>query len=176
MKHPLIREALRLLDPGSTAWEICSAADIPSGTGLGSSGSFTTALLKASTSPHESVVPDRLAELACHLEIDVLHEPVGKQDQYIAAHGGLTAFTFHPGGRVDVRPLKIDPHTLYDLEDNLLLFFTGYTRSAGAILREQDVKSRDNNRAMVENLDIVKRIGVETVEASRPAIFRGSLI
>jgi D-glycero-alpha-D-manno-heptose-7-phosphate kinase len=166
IKHPLIREALRLLDPGTIAWEICSAADIPSGTGLGSSGSFTTALLKAlHVARHESVVPDRLAELACHLEIDVLREPVGKQDQYIATHGGLAAFTFHPGGQVDVRPLKIDPHTLYDLEDNLLLFFTGYTRSAGAILREQDAKSRDNDQEMVQNLDVVKRIGFDTVEA-----------
>jgi D-glycero-alpha-D-manno-heptose-7-phosphate kinase len=166
VKHPLIREALRLLDPDARALEISSAADIPAGTGLGSSGSFTTALLKAlHVLKKHPVPPARLAEEACRIEIDVLKEPVGKQDQYIAAHGSLTCFRFLPNGQVDSWPLKVDPHTLYDLEDNLLLFFTGYTRSAGAILNEQDTRSRKNDREMIENLHVVKQIGRETREA-----------
>src|SRR5262249_57085700 len=112
-------------------------ANPPAGTGLGSPGSLPPALVKAPpVGRKDPVPPSRLAEEACRIEMDVLKEPVGKQDQYIAAHGGLTCFRFLPDGRVESWPLKVDPHTLYDLEDNLLLFFTGYTRSAGAILQE----------------------------------------
>ena len=88
------------------------------------------------------VHPGELAEQACQIEIDVLKEPVGKQDQYIAAYGGITCFRFLPNGQVEAWPLKISQRTLYDMEDHLLLFFTGYTRSAGEILKEQDVKSQ----------------------------------
>ncbi|MCA1684521.1 MAG: galactokinase [Planctomycetia bacterium] len=166
IKHPLIRESIRQVDPSARSLEISSAADIPAGTGLGSSGSFTTALLKAlHVDRKDPVAPDRLAERACRVEIDVLGEPVGKQDQYIAAHGGLTCFRFLPEGRVESWPLKVDPHTLYDLEDNLLLFFTGYTRSASEILREQDTRSRRNDREMTDNLDVIKRIGLDTKAA-----------
>ena len=122
-------------------------ADIPAGTGLGSSGSFTTALLKALHAYQKNLVhPRELAEQACHIEIDLLNEPIGKQDQYIAAFGGLTCFQFLPNGQVEASPLKIDAETLYNLEDNLLLFFTGYSRSASAILKEQDDKSRQSDR------------------------------
>ncbi len=166
IKHPLIREAMRLVDPEMKALEISSAADIPAGTGLGSSGSFTTALLRALHAERRAPVSaDRLAEEACRIEIDILKEPVGKQDQYIAAHGGMTCFRFLPNGQVESKPLKLDPHTLYDLEDNLLLFFTGYTRSAGAILREQDDRSRKSDRAMIDNLHFTKQLGRETKDA-----------
>jgi len=166
IKHPLIREAIKLVDRELKAIEISSAADIPAGTGLGSSGSFTTALLKALHLEKKSPVsPDRLAEEACRIEIDVLKEPVGKQDQYIAAHGGITCFRFLPNGQVESWPLKIDAHTLFDLEDNLLLFFTGFTRSAGAILKEQDDRSRKSDRTMIENLHFTKQLGKETKEA-----------
>jgi D-glycero-alpha-D-manno-heptose-7-phosphate kinase len=166
VRHPLIREALRLIDPGAHSLEISSAADIPAGTGLGSSGSFTTALFKALHAlRRDPVAPARLAELACRVEMDVLREPVGKQDPYIAAHGGLTCFRYLPGGGVESWPLKVDPHTLYDLEDNLLLFFTGYTRAAGEILREQDERSRRDDREMTENLHVIKQIGLDTKDA-----------
>ena len=125
--------------------EITSMADIPAGTGLGSSGSFTTALLKAlHTSRRTSIHPRELAEQACHIEIDRLKEPIGKQDQYIAAFGGLTCFQFLPG-RPGRRPgrCKLSNETLYNLEDNLLLFFTGYQPLGVEILKEQDDKSRD---------------------------------
>src|SRR5262245_22075096 len=126
VQHPLIREALRLVGVEAPHLEITSMADMPAGTGLGSSGSFTTALLKALHTLRKNLVhPAELAEQACHIEIDVLKEPVGKQDQYIAAFGGLTCFRFLPNDHVEARPLKATTETLYNLEDNLLLFFTG---------------------------------------------------
>jgi D-glycero-alpha-D-manno-heptose-7-phosphate kinase len=97
--------------------------------------------------------------------MDILKEPVGKQDQYIAAYGGISCFRFLPNGQVEAWPLKIDANTLHDLEDHLLLFFTGYTRSASAILREQDAKSKHNDRDMIANLHFIKQIGRDTKEA-----------
>ena len=139
IEHPIVREALKLVLGQAAGLEITSMADIPAGTGLGSSGSFTTALLKALHAHQKNLVhPAELAEQACDIELNRLHEPIGKQDQYIAAYGGITCFKFLPGGRVEAWPLKISEETLYNLEDNLLLFFTGYSRSASKILKEQD--------------------------------------
>jgi D-glycero-alpha-D-manno-heptose-7-phosphate kinase len=166
IKHPLIREALQLLGWEDLRLEITSMADIPAGTGLGSSGSFTTALLKALHTQVKNLIHAReLAEQACKIEIDVLREPIGKQDQYIAAFGGLTCFRFLPNGEVEAWPLKISQRTLYDMEDHLLLFFTGYTRAAGEILREQDVRSKRNDTGMIANLHFVKQLGREIKEA-----------
>lgn len=166
VQHPIVREALRLTDVGTTYLELTSMADIPAGTGLGSSGSFTTALLKALHAWKKNLVhPQELAEQACHIEIDIMNEPVGKQDQYIAAYGGINCFRFLPNDRVEAWPLKIDTDTLYNLEDNLLLFFTGYSRPASEILREQDVKSKNNDPTMTANLDFVKELGGLSKEA-----------
>ena len=166
VQHPIIREALKLVGIEGPYLELASMADIPAGTGLGSSGSFTTALLKALHQYKKNIVhPRDLAEQACHIEIDVLREPVGKQDQYIAAYGGLTCFQFLPNGHVEAAPLKIDAETLHSLEDNLLLFFTGYSRSASEILREQDEKSRQSNKDMTDNLHFVKELGYQSQEA-----------
>ena len=160
IKHPIIREALKLAGVQERNLEIASMADIPAGTGLGSSGSFTTALLKALHALRKNLVhPSELAEQACHIELEKLGEPVGKQDQYIAAYGGITCFHFLPDDRVQASPLKISEETLLELEDNLLLFFTGYSRSASKILREQDDKSKRSDKAMVENLHFVKNWG-----------------
>jgi D-glycero-alpha-D-manno-heptose-7-phosphate kinase len=146
--------------------ELTSMADIPAGTGLGSSGSFTTALLKALHTYKKNLVhPRELAEQACHIEIDLLGEPIGKQDQYIAAYGGLTCFQFMPNEHVEARPLKIDTETLYNLEDNLLLFFTGYSRSASSILKEQDDRSRQSDQGMIDNLHFVKELGYQSKDA-----------
>ncbi|MGH2461973.1 MAG: galactokinase [Chloroflexota bacterium] len=165
LRHPLIREALKLTEVGSHL-EITSMADIPAGTGLGSSGSFTTALLKALHAYRKNLVhPRELAEQACQIEIERLKEPVGKQDQYIAAYGGITCFRFLPNDQVEAWPLKLDTDTLYNLEDNLLLFFTGYARSASDVLREQDERSQQNDREMIANLHFVKDIGRESKEA-----------
>jgi len=166
VQHPIIREALRLSGLDGSYLEITSMADIPAGTGLGSSGSFTTALLKALHNYKKHLLhPRELAEQACHIEIDLLHEPIGKQDQYIAAYGGLTCFQFLPNDEVKAWPLKIDTETLYNLEDNLLLFFTGYSRSASSILKEQDDRSKSREQNMVDNLHFVKELGYQSMEA-----------
>lgn len=165
IQHPLFREALRLTGIEGSL-EITSMADIPAGTGLGSSGSFTTALLKALHTYRRNIVhPQELAEQACHIEIDILGEPVGKQDQYIAAFGGITCFRFLPDDGVEVEPIKLDTETLYNLEDNLLLFFTGYSRSSSVTLKEQDDKTRQGEQAMIENLHFVKELGLQSKAA-----------
>lgn len=175
VKHPIIREAIKMLDFKTPQIEITSLADIPAGTGLGSSGSFTTALLKALFTHRKRVIqPEELAKRACEIEIDRLGEPVGKQDQYIAAFGGLTCFTFHKDDTVEARPLNISMDTYFDLEDNLLLFFTGYSRSAGSILNEQNVRTQKSDADMLNNLHFVKDLGYrskEALENGKPADF-----
>src|SRR5207248_2953705 len=166
VQHPIVREALRIAGIEEPHLEITSMADIPAGTGLGSSGSFTTALLKALHTHRKNIVhPQALAEQACEIEIGRLKEPIGKQDQYIAAFGGITCLTFNRDDSVEARPLKVDVETLYNLEDNLLLFFTGYSRSASTILKEQDDKTRKQDSGMIANLNYVKDLGLRSLEA-----------
>ena len=166
VQHPIIREAIRLLDFKTPQLEITTLADIPAGTGLGSSGSFTTALLKALYAHRRRLLhPDELAKLACEIEIDRLGEPVGKQDQYIAAYGGITCFRFLPNDEVEAWPLEISMDTLFDLEDNLLLFFTGFSRSAGSILRDQKDRSLKHDQAMLDNLHYIKDLGLRSQQA-----------
>jgi D-glycero-alpha-D-manno-heptose-7-phosphate kinase len=166
VRHPIIREALQMLGFKTPQVEITTLADIPAGTGLGSSGSFTTALLKALyTHRKRHVHQVELAELACHIEIDRLGEPIGKQDQYIAAVGGVTCFTFHKDDNVTAVPLGIGMDTMFNLEDNLLLFFTGFSRSASGILKDQKVKSQQNDAAMLNNLHYVKDLGYRSRDA-----------
>ncbi|MEO6786477.1 MAG: galactokinase [Chthoniobacteraceae bacterium] len=166
LEHPIIREAMKLVGVDAPYLEMTSMADIPAGTGLGSSGSFTTALLKALHAYRKNLIhPSELAQQACDIELNKLHEPIGKQDQYIAAYGGITCFTFRPGGAVEARPLKVSEETLFNLEDNLLLFFTGYSRSASKILKEQDDKSKGADKAMTENLHFVKELGFKSQAA-----------
>ena len=166
VKHPIIREALRMLDFRTPQVEITTLADIPAGTGLGSSGSFTTALLKALyTHRKRHLHQEELAELACHIEIDLLGEPIGKQDQYIAAIGGITCFTFHQDDKVSATPLVISMETMFDLEDNLLLFFTGVSRSSGSILKDQQIRLQNNEADMLKNLHFVKELGYRSKEA-----------
>jgi D-glycero-alpha-D-manno-heptose-7-phosphate kinase len=166
IKHPIMREALKMLNIDCAYLEISSMADIPAGTGLGSSGSFTTALLKAlHTYKRNLIQPRDLAEQACHIEIDRLGEPIGKQDQYIAAYGGITCLEFAKNVEVKAYPLKIEREILYGLEDNLLLFFTGYSRSASAILEEQHHKSQMNDEMMISSLHFIKDIGLKSKKA-----------
>jgi len=166
VKHRIIREALLMQNLRTPQIEITTLADIPAGTGLGSSGSFTTALLKALYAHRRQLIhPQELAELACHIEIDRLGEPIGKQDQYIAAYGGLTCFTFHKDNSVTAVPLKISMDTLFDLEDNTLLFFTGYSRSASGILKDQNTRTQSSDSEMLKNLHIVKELGYRSKHA-----------
>lgn len=166
IQHPIIRESLKVLGFDTDQIEITTIADIPAGTGLGSSGSFTTALLRAlSAYRREPVVPEQLARLACEIEIDRLGEPIGKQDQYIAAYGGITCFTFNRDGSVEASPLRIDSETLFDLEDNLLLFFTGISRRAGSVLKEQNDRTKQSDTEMIQNLHYVKELGLRSKAA-----------
>jgi D-glycero-alpha-D-manno-heptose-7-phosphate kinase len=164
--HPIIREAIKLVGFRTPQVEITTLADIPAGTGLGSSGSFTTALVKALYAHRRRLLhPSELAEIACEIEIERLKEPVGKQDQYIAAYGGLTCFTFCRDGRVEAEPLKLSMDTMFNLEDNLLLFFTGFSRNAGSILADQDRRTVEHDRDMLRNLHDVKELGRRSREA-----------
>jgi len=166
IEHPIVREAFRMMGIDAPQHEITTLADIPAGTGLGSSGSFTTALLKALYSfERRLLLPGELARLACELEIDRLGRSVGKQDQYIAAYGGITCFEFHKDGAVHAEPLKVSQSTLHSLEDNLLLFFTGFSRSASDILADQDTRTKRADTSMVDNLHYVKELGVRSRHA-----------
>jgi D-glycero-alpha-D-manno-heptose-7-phosphate kinase len=166
VQHPILREAIRMLEFKTPQLEITTLADIPAGTGLGSSGSFTTALLQALFAHRRRLLlPDELARLACQIEIDILKEPVGKQDQYIAAYGGITCFEFNQDDSVNAYPLQINMDTIYDLEDNLLLFFTGFSRSASTILRDQDKRSKKMDQEMLNNMHFVKELGLRSKEA-----------
>jgi D-glycero-alpha-D-manno-heptose-7-phosphate kinase len=166
VRHPIIRAALELERLENPQIEITTLADIPAGTGLGSSASFTTALLKALHTHHRRAAHSQdLAEQACHIEIELLREPVGKQDQYAAAFGGMNCLTFHRDHTVTVRPLEIARQTVFELEDNLLLFFTGFTRAAGSILEDQVRRTQAGDAEVRRNLDFVKELAYRSKEA-----------
>ncbi len=159
IRHPILRESLQRHWCGSPL-EIASVADVPAGTGMGSSGAYTVCLLKGLVmARHSSISPGDLAETACEIEMGVLGEPVGKQDPYVAAHGGICAYTFHPGGRVEVEPLELELDVLRRLRDQLLLFYTGEARSASQILSDQDTRSKRGDAQMLENLHRTKDLG-----------------
>jgi D-glycero-alpha-D-manno-heptose-7-phosphate kinase len=164
IRHPILREGLLRHWCGNPL-EIASVADVPAGTGMGSSGAYTVCLLKGLVrARHTSISPGDLAEAACGIEMEVLGEPVGKQDPYVAAHGGICAYTFHPGGAVDVEPLELDPEVLRCLHDRLLLFYTGEARSASKMLADQDRRSKDGDQQMIENLHRTKALGRQICE------------
>ena len=150
IQHPIVRVALQQFDLGGV--DINSIADIPAGTGLGSSCSFTVGLLHALHAyTGKFASKDLLAQKACEIEIDILKDPIGKQDQYAAAHGGLNFITFHPDETVEVQPIIMPQGARARLAENLLMFFVGGTRSAGEILREQQANVA-NDRAKFEGV------------------------
>ncbi|MBR5375968.1 MAG: GHMP kinase [Lachnospiraceae bacterium] len=167
IRHSIFRATMKKLEiPDDCSLEICSMADIPAGTGLGSSSTFTTALLRALHQYKGDIVGTRaLAEEACDIEMNMLHEPIGKQDQYIAAFGGITCMEFNKDGHVNVYPLNLKNTAFYDLEDNLMLYFTGFSRSASSILKEQDEGSKKDDSSMMANLDFVKDLGYRSKDA-----------
>jgi D-glycero-alpha-D-manno-heptose-7-phosphate kinase len=159
IKHPILRETLVRHWRGNPL-EIASVADVPAGTGMGSSGAFTVALLKGLAQARQtSITPGALAEAACEIEIDVLREPCGKQDPYVAAHGGICAYTFERDGTVKVEPMELMPETLRQLNDNMLLFHTGDARDASAVLADQDRRTKTGESEMLENLHRTKEMG-----------------
>jgi D-glycero-alpha-D-manno-heptose-7-phosphate kinase len=164
IKHPILREALLRHWRGNPL-EIASVADVPAGTGMGSSGAFSVCLLKALAQARcTAITPGALAESACEIEIEILREPVGKQDPYVAAHGGVCAYTFNPDGTVDVEPLELAPATLRRLDQHMLLFYTGETRAAAAVLSDQDSRSRTGDEEMLNNLHATKEMGRRSYE------------
>jgi D-glycero-alpha-D-manno-heptose-7-phosphate kinase len=170
--HPIIREALKLLDITERNLEITSMADIAAGTGLGSSGSFGTALLKALYRFRNRVItPTDLAETACRIEIDILNEPVGKQDQYVAAFGGINCYEFRPDDSVVVTPLNMSDQTREEFEERALVFSTGIIRQAPEILKDQNDKTKQRSSEMIANLHYIKQIGY----ASQTALEAGDL-
>ncbi|HXB63535.1 MAG TPA: galactokinase [Solirubrobacteraceae bacterium] len=159
IRHPILRESLLRHWHGNPL-EIASVADVPAGTGMGSSGAYTVCLLKnLILARHTSIAPQELAEAACEIEMGVLGEPVGKQDPYVAAHGGICGYTLRPDGRVEVRPLELDPEVLRRMREQLLLFYTGEARAASRILADQDRRSRAGEQEMTDNLHHIKELG-----------------
>jgi D-glycero-alpha-D-manno-heptose-7-phosphate kinase len=162
IRHNIFREGLKLLKIKKGV-ELTSLSDMPSSSGLGTSGSFTIALLNAlHTYKREFVSQEKLAEEACKIEMDILKEPIGKQDQYISAFGGLSSLQFTKDGSVTVEPIKITEEAQDELQNNIMLFYTGISRSASDILREQDKKSKKNEGTTIETLHDIKRIGQKT--------------
>ncbi len=159
IEHGILREALRLLAIPSHQ-EIVSIADVPAGTGLGSSGSFTVGLLHALYALlRRPIGTSELARTASHLEMNILGEPCGKQDHYIAAYGGIICQEYRPDGTVEITQLGASEETVRDLHEGLMLFFTGYSRTAAGLLAEQKEKSQSDDGAMLENLHFIKDLG-----------------
>jgi D-glycero-alpha-D-manno-heptose-7-phosphate kinase len=162
IRHPILREALRRHWRGDPL-EIASVADVPAGTGMGSSGAYAVSLLKGLAHARcTSITPEQLAESACEIEIDILGEPVGKQDPYVAAHGGVCAYTFNRDGSVVVEPIELASETLRRLRDQLLLFYTGDARSASRVLADQDQRSKAGDAEMLDNLHATKEMGLHS--------------
>lgn len=171
IKHPLLRETLNRHWRGEPL-ELAAVADVPAGTGMGSSGAFTVALLKAvNHARRTTIAPGPLAEAACDIEIHILREPCGKQDPYVAAHGGICSYTFEKDGSVVVEPLELAHQTLRALRNHMLLFYTGEARSSAVILTDQDQRTRGGDQDMVANLDRTKQMGY----ASRDLLLAGDL-
>jgi D-glycero-alpha-D-manno-heptose-7-phosphate kinase len=169
--HPLLRACLEHVGV-LQAIEVTSMADIPAGTGLGSSGAFTVGTLKALWAyKHRGLENTDLAHQACDIEINVLGEPVGKQDQFVSAVGGLTAFTFRDDETVEIEPVQIPREGRDRLEDNLLLFFTGVRRSASEALAFEQTTAARSGSTLSDNLDRVRAIGYET----RAALEKGDM-
>ncbi len=173
INHGLLRETLRLMEV-EPAVEIVSIADVPAGTGMGSSGSFTVGLLHALRAyKREKVSTEELARTANDIEMNILGEPCGKQDHYIAAYGGLTCQEYHKSGEVTISPLKVSDETLKDLSENLMLFFTGYSRAAAEILDDQKKKSEKGDSGMLDNLHFIKDLGARIKDRLEDGDTRG---
>lgn len=159
IRHELVREAMKMTGVVSGI-EITTIADIPSqGTGLGSSSTFTVGLLNALHAYNgQHVPPEKLAKEACQIEIEIVKEPIGKQDQYIAAYGGMQFIQFNQDGSVYVDPLICDRKRLSELNDNLMLFYTGITRRAGSILTEQRANSSGDK---IKELRAIKELALK---------------
>lgn len=158
LQHELVREAMKLAHVIEGV-EIATIADIPAGTGLGSSSSLTVGALNALyTYKSQHISEERLAREACKIEIDIVKEPIGKQDQYIAAYGGLKHFCFNPDETVDVKPIICSKSTMTQLENNLLMFYTGKSRQAYEILRKQSANTQKKFSDLVQLKELAFKV------------------
>jgi D-glycero-alpha-D-manno-heptose-7-phosphate kinase len=161
IEHRIFREALKMTGV-TKGVELTSVADVPANSGLGSSSSFTVALLNALHTYRRRFCTSReLAEQACHLEINRLGEPIGKQDQYIAAFGGVTAFKFEPDGSVEVEPVPASDEVLDELQNNLCIIYSGVERAASIVLSEQGKRVNDLDQGTIERMNRIKALGHE---------------
>lgn len=164
VQHPLVREALRFVGIKDSI-EVASIADVPAGTGMGSSSSYLVGLLKAlHTLKREQIPLKELAEESCHIELDILEKPIGKQDQYLATFGGFTVLNIDKNGSVDVSQAHISQEVVEKLRNNILLFFTGISRDALGILGEQSANAGKNELNVVDSLKHIKEIGLKIKE------------
>lgn len=162
IKHNIFRETLKYLNIHNQI-ELVSVADVASNSGLGTSSAFTVALLNGLHGYTKNYISlEKLAETACYIEMDILKEPIGKQDQYASALGGFNAFWFNKDGSVVIEPMKIREEVLMELQSNLFLFYLNKTRSASSILSVQNNKSKKNDKSTIERLDKIKNIGLHT--------------
>lgn len=169
LKHEIIRESLKMVNIRGGV-EVSSIADIPAGTGMGSSSAFTVGLLhNLNAIKRQYVSKEVLAEEACRMEIDVLKEPIGKQDQYAAAFGGLNIFRFNANETVSVEPLFLKQEVYNQLEENLVLFFIGNARKASDILVEQK-----SNIAKADKFSVLKQM-VALVDDLKDVLYKGKL-
>jgi D-glycero-alpha-D-manno-heptose-7-phosphate kinase len=162
IEHRIFREAMK--HTGVTQQvELISLADVPANCGLGTSSSFTVSLLHALYEHKRTAISrEQLAETACHIEINRLQEPIGKQDQYAAAFGGFNAYWFHPGGAVEIQPVHIAEENMIELQNNIFLFYLQKERSASSILEVQDKKNKAGDTATLDRLHKIKEIGLYT--------------
>jgi D-glycero-alpha-D-manno-heptose-7-phosphate kinase len=165
IRHPLVREALKLLDMKDRL-EIVSLADVPAATGLGSSGSFTVGLLNALYA-HQKMVktPEQVAEIACDISMNRLQEPSGKQDEYTASLGGIRSYEIDTEGKVVAKELNLSENTISELEYGIMMFYTGITRSAGEILGKQQARVSEGDGEAVKRMHAIKTIGLESKDA-----------
>ena len=162
IRHPIIKKIFERYIPNKKKIEMQVAADVPAGTGVGSSGAFTVGLIKAIYSyQNRSIGHYDLAEKACQIEIQDLKRNVGKQDQYSSVYGGINSYKFSKKG-VIIKPLKISKNTLEKLDDNLCLFFTKFSRNADKILKSQNLKTKKKNKDIINNLKHNKQLGLKS--------------
>ena len=165
IKHDIVRESLKYLKI-SRPLEISSMADLSAGTGMGSSSSYTVALLKGlNTMTRRHITTYELAEEACKIEIDQISKPIGKQDQYASAYGGIIQLEIDKQGNVKVTPLEIEEEVIYELENRLLMFYTNIERDANIILSEQSTKARNNEEEALQSMHNIKKIGHKIKES-----------
>lgn len=165
IQHDIVRETLKYLNINIPI-EIHSMADLAAGTGMGSSSSYTVALLKGLNALNRRFIPlQELAEEACKIEMELCNKPIGKQDQYAATFGGINHLNIDKLGRVNVEQMNLNQETIYELENRLMMFYTNINRDTNKIISEQSNKIKKDENLATESMHNIKSIGVEIKDA-----------